>query len=278
MLTPQTVGILTSLPTPLALSLSVYILTLGFTSRNSLLRPLGLIPMISCALLAMHTVRAADKSINPLYTSIFSGGCTGMVLQYLDSVMLSRWTYEAQGPTSALGGQKLLRASKVPIEPKKDRHPNAFFSRLRFGWDEAFRCRSPRSPWEVKHVPRFFPDRPDREPSKTEFLYMMTKEFFVSVLFLDILSLMGRDVSGNPAKFASSEIPLFTRLPSLSAEVVILRLVSSVMHWVVTAFLLQVMYDAAAIAVVLFDFGRVERWPPLFNSWVECWSIRQFWG
>lgn len=57
----------------------------------------------------MHAIHIEDRNINVLHMSIFVGSTMSMLMQYLDSVLLSRWSYEAQGPTSALGGQKPLR-------------------------------------------------------------------------------------------------------------------------------------------------------------------------
>lgn len=117
-------------------------------------------------------------------------------------------------------------------------------------------------------------------PTKTQLLYRMASEFLLSVLILDVMSFMGQgqDASMNSVYFASSQVPIFTRLRNVTVEEVIVRLMASVMHWVATICLLQVMYDGAAIVVIASGLGRIERWPPLFNSWTECWSVRQFWG
>lgn len=115
-------------------------------------------------------------------------------------------------------------------------------------------------------------------PTKMQFLYRIAKDVQLSVLFLDVISFMGRDVSINSVYFASSQIPFFTRLRDVTVEEVILRLFASLMPWLVTICLLQVMYDGAAIMVIALGLGRIERWPTLINAWTECWSVRQFWG
>ena len=62
--------------------------------------------MLGCLHLAMRTVQdtLGGQDINPLYMSLLMDSTASMMLQYLDSVLLSRWTYQAQGPDSALGG------------------------------------------------------------------------------------------------------------------------------------------------------------------------------
>lgn len=234
--------------------------------------------MISCVSLSMHALRTKDENINPLQMSIFYGSTVQMLMQYLDSVLLSRWSYEAQGPTSGLGGQKPLRTPSSAFQRIRKSILEAVSSRLKFGWEEAFRARSTRTPWQVKHVPNFFPDHPEMVPTKPQFLYQTARELLLSVLVLDVISLMARDVSMNSVYFASSRIPFFGRLQDVTVQEVMLRLIASVMHWVVTICLLQVMYDGAAIMAIALGLGRIENWPPLFNAWKECWSVRQFWG
>ena len=264
--------------TPFALSFSLCVLVLGFTSQKSPLRPLGLIPILGCMQLAMRTVRTKDETTHQLYMSMLMGSTASMAMQYLDSVLLSRWTYEAQGPTSALGGQRNLRTLSDAAQHGREPRARTFVHRLVFGWNEAFRARSSGTPWEVNHVPNFFPDRPDMVPTRANFLYMTARRCLVSLFIVDVISFMGRDATMNSVNFASSRIPFFARLQNATGEEILLRLISSVLHWVTFAFLLQAMYDTSAIVVIALGLGRIQNWPPLFNRWTECWSVRQFWG
>jgi len=271
MFMPRMDALLADPPNPSALSIGTIVIVLGFTTPSSFLRPLGLVLMAGCVQLAMRANQTTDENNNAIHMSIFVGSTTSMLMQYLDSVLLSRWLYVTRGPTSALGGQKILRTPTSASQRKMNPIPGALSSRLKFGWEEAFRSRSAHTPWQINHVPKFFPDRPGMIPTKMQFLYRMVKEFLLSVLFLDVISFRGRDVSMNSVYFASSQIPFFTRLRDVTVEEVILRLFASLMHWLV-------MYDGAAIMVIALGLGRIERWPPLFNAWTECWSVRQFWG
>ena len=264
--------------TPFISSLGLFVLTLGFTSQHSLLRYLGFIPMLACMQLALHTARVKDESTQPLYMSILMNSTTTMVMQYLDSVLLSCWTYEAQGPTSALGGQTNLRKPSDLQHHGKYPRSGTVVERLVFGWEEAFRSRSARTPWEVNHVPKFFPEEPDLVPSKAQFLYWTSVRCIISFLVVDVISFLGRDATSNSINFASSRIPFFSRLRDVTAEELFLRLVSSALNWVTVVYLLQALYDTAAVVVIGLGLGRIERWPPLFNSWKECWSVRNFWG
>ena len=90
---------------PGMLSVSTIAVVLGFSSASSPLRFLGLIPMIIYAIIANG---GEDGGVNALQISIAIRSTTGMLMKYLDSALLSRCSYEAQGPTSAVGGQKPL--------------------------------------------------------------------------------------------------------------------------------------------------------------------------
>lgn len=272
----QTLHPLLSNPlTAFILSLTQCVLVLGFTSREWPLRTLGLVPMLTYVYLALHASRIHHDTTNQLYLNILAGSTASLTLQYLDSTLLSRWDYTARGPTSGLGGQKSLLDGK---NGQNRSVTTTFTSRLVFGWEETFRARSARSPWEVKNVPSFDPKRPHEVPTKAQFLRWAALRCLVSFFLVDLVSYLGRDTSKNAVYFAHSQIPVLTRWHHVTAEQLVLRLVSSVLHWVMAACLLQGLYDGAAIAVIGLGLGRIERWPPLFNRLGECWSIRHFWG
>ena len=264
--------------TPFISLLGLCVLTLGFTSHNSPLRYLGFIPMLACMQLALRTLHVKNQNTHPFYINLLMSSTAVIVLQYLDSVLLSRWSYEAQGPTSGLGGQVNLRKPNDAQQHGKKARSGTVVERLVFGWEEAFRSRSARTPWEVNHVPKFFPEDPDLVPSRAQFLHWTSRRCLISFLFVDAIGLLERDATSNAIRFTSSRIPFFSRLQDVTAEELILRLVSSVLNWVMFVYLLQTLYDIIAVVVIGLGLGRIERWPPLFNSWKECWSVRNFWG
>ena len=260
---------------PFAASLSLCVLTLGFTSKNSPLRSFGIVPVLGCLFLAWRTAHATQNNTHQFYMSFLIGSTSSIAQQYLDSVLLSCWTYEARGPTSGLGGQRALR---TPSDASRKSRSSTILDRTVFGLEETFRARSASTPWEVKHVPNFFPDRPEMVPTRRAYLIRALTRCLLSLLVVDMISYMGRDASMNSINFAPNRVPLFARFGDVHAEEAVLRLISSTLHWVTFVHLLQAMYDALAIVVIGLGFGRIERWPPLFGSWTECWSIRQFWG
>ncbi|KAL8920937.1 MAG: hypothetical protein Q9208_005963 [Pyrenodesmia sp. 3 TL-2023] len=176
---------------------------------------LGLAPMLAYVYLALGTSQFHRDTTHQLYLSMLTGSTASMALQYLDSALLSRWTYTARGPTSALGGQKNLRGSGTDHHHRQhSAGGRAAFSssRLVFGWEEAFRARSARSPWEVKNVPSFDPRNPDAVvPTKAQFLRRAARRALLSLFAVDVIGYLGRDAGMNAVHFARGRIPVVAR-------------------------------------------------------------------
>ena len=206
------------------------------------------------------------------------GSTSSMLMHYLDSALLSRWSYEAQGPTAPYGGQSILRIPKQTREKEKRLETASLFRRLQYGWDESLRTRSAGTPWAISHIPPFYKDDSRRLPTKAEFVYWSLRRCVICLILVDVVCYMGRDTSQNALIFNSSRIALFSRLQNVTAEELILRVIASLLHWIVTTLYLHAIYDGVAAAVIGLDFGRMERWPPLYGSVTELYSVRQFWG
>ena len=87
-------------------------------------------------------------------------------------------------------------------------------SRLKFGWEEAVRLAGP--PWEVNHVSKVFPHRPNMKPINAQFPFLDCEALFG--LFSDVISFMGRDPTLNYVHSASNRIPLSSRLQDVTVE------------------------------------------------------------
>ena len=255
--------------TALALSLAQFVLVLGFTAPSSPIRLLGMGPMLSYVYLCLHATET-HRHIHLMYRTVMVSGTGILAFQYLDAALLSRWAYSARGPTSALGGQKSLRSCEARLQ-------GTVTSRLLFGWEEAFRARSARSAWAVPNLPRFYPDDPDRLPTRGQVVRGAALRCLVCFLVVDTISWTTHGAN-DPSLFVPSLIPLFARWRYVTRDELVVRSVSSLMQWVVFAFVLQAYHDITILLVIGLGRGRIEKWPPLFNRWRECWSIRRFWG
>ena len=58
----------------------------------------------------------------------------------------------------------------------------------------------------------------------------MTKEFVLSALVIDVISLLGRDQSMNSVYFASNKVPYFSRFQEVTIDETVFRLFASLTH------------------------------------------------
>ncbi|MCJ1350247.1 MAG: hypothetical protein MMC33_000228 [Icmadophila ericetorum] len=179
-------SILSHPATPNLSMLAIMVLTIGFTPPASLLR---LSFLLIIPFLFIQTIKLSN-SYPAVDRTMYVSTLESFALQYLDSVVLSAWSFDAQGPTSALGGLKSVRSK--PQKVSKGRHdktaaaPDTITARLHFGFLESMRSRYIGTPWEVKNIPPFSASNPSFVPSRTQFL---TKGFFRTFIYLSLVDL-----------------------------------------------------------------------------------------
>lgn len=259
----------------IGLQVTILALILGFTTRNSLLRPvtLPLIIFLTCFQLPYVT-----NLEHRLYRGFF--GATGIyvVIIYIDSVLLHRWTFEAEGPTSSMGGLSFV---EYGASEKRKRNRSGLIGdvleRLRFGLGIALQCRFPATRWPVKNIPPFSGNDPGYVPGRGRFLRNMAIKWGAYVLTLDLISLIGND-GHKSLTFSSTRIPLLTRLADVSGEEISTRIISVIAFWTIQYIMIEVVYGTFAMAAVTLGITAVEVWPPVFGSLGGSYSLRQFWG
>ena len=273
--------------TPVLLSTILSSTAVGFTGATSTFRYAVVPPIVSLAIasLRISIQEYKDGTSTPIYKALLVALAFVTILQHLDSALLSRWTFESQGPTSGAGGHRDIRTvtTAYSIRPKHDHAPAAkpndtWLQRFLFGFARCFDWRFPATPWEVNHTPKFIPSQPSHIPSKGQFLYWTSGRILICLLALDVLGVMRRDTSQNEVLFSQSKIQLFSRLSEVTAEELPVRVLAAILQWSGAIVILQIIYDVTAFLFVGLSFSSVERWPPLFGTWSECWSLRQFWG
>lgn len=133
-------------------------LILGFTSADSILRPAFLPLLVACV---WKVISICLERIHRIPWAAFAGGviiCN--LLGYVESALISKWTFEAQGPTSSAGP-----------EPLQATHANrnnrgSFWERCRFGYLATTSSRNIGTPYvhllfplttpiTSPHAPRF---------------------------------------------------------------------------------------------------------------------------
>ena len=257
------------------LQITITSLVLGFTSRNSTLRPGALSLMILCAYVQLPYLQ---DLASPSFRAFAGGAGIFAVIVYIDTVLVHKWTFAAKGPTSSQGGL-------TPVEyraPVKSRTEGMgiiadSMERLRFGFCIGLQTRFPATEWPVKNLPTFSRKDLGYVPEKAEFLRGMIIRWIFFVIILDLRSLVGDD-GNNAISFSSERISFFTRLASVSREEIMTRIISVSAYWIVQSVAIEVFYSTLAIVEVSLGLTAVNVWPPVFGSMGDSYSIRQFWG
>ncbi|KAL7803494.1 membrane bound O-acyl transferase family domain-containing protein [Trichoderma aethiopicum] len=255
-----------------ALLVGIVGLVVGFTSSNSFIRPLVL-PLM--AALVSHALILNKEAISHKGTwTLINMNTAGLFLQYVDMGLISRWSYSAYGPTSPNGNQPNANISSSERK-KPQKKSSGLVSRLKWAFDVATSWRSPATPWEVKGTPHF-----TEVPSRGRFIARKTITLVWSLLVLDSMSLMGGqpDPAVNAIKFSWDRVRFLTRPTEITRNEVILRGIVVYIRWVAIYYYVQAFYCSLAIVCVAAGISPVQRWPPLFGSISEMYTIRNTWG
>lgn len=261
--------------------LSIWVL--GFTHSTSAIRPLAC--LLSCLfplLLFFPPYRVFDQS-RPL-SALFGGNTLGFFLQFLDAAIISRWSFDAQGPTSAKGGMPhIVKRDRDSADVRKsgDRSNQTWFKKLAFGVWIALPLgpRLVNTRWQVTGTPEF-PAR--RVPSRSELLGKAILRLITCLLIFDLVgTINGKDDPTNKTNqelFNWSRVPLFARFSAVSGQEIMVRMGVSFFMWLIGYCVVQAIYSAMEIIALASGLTGVEGWKPLFGGLSDCWSIRQFWG
>ena len=254
--------------------------TVGFVKRESSLRSLAFLLM---TMLASVQVLQSSTIEHPVCRTVSGAASAFLVVLYLDVALLSRWTFQAKGPTSSVGGLTAVKTSRQ----KQDVADGRLFSEttarssridaLKFGLKVAVSSRFPATKWQVKGTPPFSRTDPARIPGRTKFLARNLSKCALFIVILRSVSGLG-DPNDNAFLFASRRIPLFARRQSISTQELTTRVLGVAGYWTIQYLCIDVMYNVPATTAVMFNLTHVEEWPPVFGFVGDSWSIRRFWG
>ena len=242
---------------------------LGFTSANSLIRTAVFPILLLWTWAALpHSRNGVNRNI---WASFLASNLLGQCLQYADMALLSRWSYEADGPTSALGGQRNL---KIEASGK----PVSTMGRVRFALFTTWAARLANSPWEVKNTPPFRTGDPTFVPSRGRFLRDTALKLSACIIIINLIDLIPAKPAQNSILFSGARVPLFARLWDVTGEEAVVRVGASLLGWFINYCILEAMYDTLAIVFVALRLTGVSAWRPIFGDLQDCRSLRRFWG
>lgn len=253
----------------IGLQVTATAVVVGFASQRSLLRAAALAPMV---IFTCYQFSSLERIQNPVGRAFLGAASVFLVILYFDAALLSRWTFDAQGPTSSLGGQ-----SPVNLHENTSTRDHSFPNRLRFGFHVSLQSRFPGTHWVVKNLPPFSRNDPVYVPGKATFLLRNTLKCLLYIFILRAISGLGNP-EDNLVLFSSDQIPLLNRLGNVTMVELGTRLFSVLGYWAVQYMVVDFLYSVLAVVAVALHITNVDVWHPVFGSVGDAWSIRQFWG
>lgn len=260
--------------------LSIALVT-GFTPSSS---PLRIAVLVLLSLCVWRGISACTDHIsrNP-WAAFVAGYLATFLLHYASTAVLSRWSFDEQGPSpiNAASAERQGAKSGTIINGKPGRKRSAddgvratFWNRLKFGFQVAISFRYIGTPSQARNVPHFSASDPGYVPSRSNFLSRKAVIFLISFTVLDLINL-GADP---PLDFSPETIPFFTRVSHVTGQQLLTRLITTLGYGIAVCSFQQLIHSIAALIDIGFGFSKVESWRPLLGSPEEAYTIRRFWG
>ena len=255
------------------------ILTVAFTSSSSTLRH-AILPI-----LVVGAYPAVLYCSNVVHRNTWAGFVCGDIvfglLHYVEVALISKWSFEAQGPSS---GAKLLETPrKIQRDESQVRSKSLSWSqvweRLKFGYMVKTSSRNEGTPWVVKNIPPFSTKDARFVPSRRYFYWHKLAKIGFTFLFVDLLSQKSKPLEENAQLYSAKKVQIFTGdRNNLTMEQILIRLITVILYWISTAFVIDAVSDIFAVLSVALHIKGVEHYPPLFGPVREAYTIRRFWG
>ena len=250
----------------------VIIFILGFTSADSILRPAVLPLLLACAWKVALT--GPGTIHRKVWAALVFGHIILNSLVYVESALISKWTFEAQGPTLSAGPEPLHAT-----HANRKNHDGSFWERCRFGFFVITSTRNTGRSNFVKNTPPFSSDNPNYIPSRAAFLYKKAIIIILSFLILDLASQGGQPLEYNTVNFSAETVPIFKgNGDSLTFEKITLRLLIVLACWVCAYALISAYHGLTSSVLVALGIKDVCLYRPHFGPIGEAYSVRQFWG
>lgn len=257
------------------------ILILGFTSPNSILRPAIFPLLLTCV---WKVVSICPESIYRIpWAGIVGGSIIATMFGYIESALISKWSFEAQGPTSSARPEGLVlkrnNRSRKAIAITSQTHGGTFWERFRFGFFVTTSSRNIGTSYVVKNTPPFFTDKPEHIPSRSSFLVRKAIIVVLAFLIIDLTTLGAQPLEHNAVVFSAEAVPILTNSgKNLGGEKILSRFVIVLGYWFCSYLGIDGYMSLINFLYVALGIEDVRFYRPNFGSISEAYSIRQFWG
>ena len=252
--------------TLLSLETSLLVLIVGFTSPSSPVRR-AFLPVFVYLVYAF-VVGARSRISNSFHASFGASDAWLTLLQYVDVALLSKWDFAYGGPSPRAPTKK---------DEKPFRNRDTFWNRLSFGIYGASSYRCSGTTFEVPNLAKFDSKDPSYVPSRGKYLRWAVLRVVAVYFIIDALTSFNDPVAMAPL-FTDDKIPLLARLSELTLQDAITRAITGFSFWLVNFLVLMLFFDVPGVFCVATGLSGVEWWRPPFNSILEAYTLRRYWG
>ncbi|PYH90290.1 hypothetical protein BO71DRAFT_402341 [Aspergillus ellipticus CBS 707.79] len=239
----------------IVLQTGVVVTTIGFTPARAAVRPGALVLVELCTGHCIST--ALEYFVRTPWPSL-AGGYSGMLLFHsIDIGLLTQWEFPSTTNADSSTWKRKLNPTWV--------------DRLWFGLWASFNARCLGTPEQVRNTP------PSREQDRAAFLRRTAGFMVLSYVGLDVLGSMGDPEVGSRFLVAS-RVPFFRRLPEVTAEEVVIRIISSIAAGIGLLCSQGGFYHLFAFTSVLSRWSEPRDWPPFYGSASDAYSLRRLWS
>lgn len=258
------------------------ILVLGFTSADSFLRP-AVFPIIFACIWRLTSI-LSERAHRTLWAAIMSGYFVGSLFIYVESALISKWAFEAQGPTSSPGPEPLHathahRNNRGGSAITTQTSGGSFWERCKVGFLVTTSSRNIGTPNMVKNTPPFSSGNPNYIPSRAAFLCRKAIIIVVAFLAIDLASQSTQPGEHTSVFFSAEAVPIFMgNRENFAFEKITSRLVAVLLYWICTYLALEGCLSFTNFVFVALGIKDVSLYRPHFGPIGEAYSVRQFWG
>ncbi|KAL5051325.1 hypothetical protein BDW71DRAFT_51780 [Aspergillus fruticulosus] len=235
--------------------------TIGFSPRQSILRPIALALIVLLAASVHRTIVSWEQH-----------------RAWAGTLSTNSFVFAAQAPDLFFhSGITYNEHYDWLCKTKGYRPPFTLLQRARWAYAMVWNGRRVGTKWQVVPTHPFDPDRPDYIPSRTTFL---AHRLLAIILGGTVLYFFGWP----PYQFAFPSYITEERKEVLLDEFNFALSALPSRFWLSMSFILslstiqRVNYNLLSVIAVTLRLSDPEDWPPMKGPFLGTWSVRRFWG
>ncbi|KAK3315646.1 membrane bound O-acyl transferase family-domain-containing protein [Apodospora peruviana] len=247
----------------------------GFTSPNSILRPLGFVIFLLCNYVALSSFTDYVEPPGWVARTVASA-FPQITLTYFERMIVRKIAYDSsivntnsrKSDDAAPNGNGHVAAS--------DNKPPSFSQRYKFGNLVATSMRGLGTPWEVRHLHPFRSS--DKSYVPPPGIFILRHVLAAVACYFTHRLCITTQLALDQNFMSPGHVLFFRRVGDVSLDELKVRYIATVTTVTSIYCFIQGGYSLASAASVMLDSSAVKGWRPVFGELSESYCLRQFWA